>query len=427
MTKSPPPGPTNRRFRALAFVPFLLVPGELRAQGGVPLGPEFRINTYTSDEQAVTSVASDSSGNFVVSWSSSNQDGSLSGIFGQRYSNTGVPLGGEFRVNTYTTGQQGFPAVASDSAGSFVVTWISYFQDGSGGGIFAQRYATTGAALGGEFLVNTYITGYQGMPSVASASAGNFVVTWDSYQQDGSARGVFAQRFASNGAALGGEFRVNTYTSQHQSRSSVASDSAGNFVVAWQSYAQDGSDLGIFAQRYSSTGLPLGGEFRVNTYTSSYQAWPSVACDSAGNFVVAWESVAQDGSTGGIFAQRYSSTGVPLGGEFRVNSYTTSEQRQPVVATDSAGNFVVAWQSPDGDGAGIFAQRYMSTGAPLGVEFRMNSSVVFNQRFPSLASDPAGHFVVVWQSETFPNGGLDVFGQRYGVIVPVELLDFTVR
>ena len=50
---------------------------------------------------------------------------------------------------------------------------------------------------------------------------------------------------------------------------SVASDAAGNFVVVWDSADQDGSDVGVFGQRYASSGAPLGPEFRVNTYTTS--------------------------------------------------------------------------------------------------------------------------------------------------------------
>ena len=84
-------------------------------------------------------MASDSSGNFVVVWESNNQDGSSSGVFGQRYDSTGAALGPEFRVNTYTTDLQRFPAVASDSSGNFVVVWKSY-QDGSNYDVFGQRY-----------------------------------------------------------------------------------------------------------------------------------------------------------------------------------------------------------------------------------------------------------------------------------------------
>jgi hypothetical protein len=413
---------------ALGVVAVLAAPGLLVAQGN-PVGPEFRVNTYTTNSQFnFHSVASDSAGNFVVAWTS-YQDGSYGGIFAQRYASSGAPLGGEFRVNTYTTGYQLLPSVASDAAGNFVVAWASYHQDFLFIEVFAQRYASTGAPLGGEFRVNTYTTNVQREPSVASDAAGNFVIAWPSVSQDGSGFGVFAQRYASTGAPLGAEFRVNTFTTDYQLFPAVASDAAGNFVIVWGSRNQDGGGFGIFAQRYASTGAPLGGEFRVNTYTPNDQWAPTVASDSAGNFVVAWPSFAQDGSDWGVFAQRYANTGTPLGGEFRVNSYTTGYQAVGSVASDSAGNFVVAWRSSnqDGSGYGIFAQRYDSTGAPLGGEFRVNTYTTGAQIVPAVASDPAGHFVVVWSSFNQDGSSFGVFGQRYSMIVPVELLGFRVE
>jgi hypothetical protein len=61
---------------------------------------------------------------------------------------------------------------------------------------------------------------------------------------------VFAQRYDASGAKRGAEFQVNTYTTDWQWGSSVASDASGNFVMAWQSYGQDGSGNGAFAQRF---------------------------------------------------------------------------------------------------------------------------------------------------------------------------------
>jgi hypothetical protein len=173
------------------------------------------------------------------------------------------------------------------------------------------------------------------------------------------------------GTPQGPEFRVNTFTTADQNDAAVAFDAAGNFVIAWQGNAQDGSLDAVLAQRYSSSGTPLGGEFRVNTFTISGQGDPAVGCDQVGNFLIVWDSFGQDGDNTGIYAQRFASTGAPLGGEFRVNTYTTSAQRFPTVAFDSSGNFVVAWDT--GFFADISAQRFASTGAPLGTEFRVNT------------------------------------------------------
>src|SRR5436190_796399 len=118
-----------RKIRAAFLIALVFLPRTAGAQGN-PLGPEFRVNNYTTSHQAFPSVGAGSGGNFVVVWASAGQDGSGSGIFGQRYSSSGPALGPEFRVNTYTTSDQSSPSVAADAAGNFVVVWSSFGQDG---------------------------------------------------------------------------------------------------------------------------------------------------------------------------------------------------------------------------------------------------------------------------------------------------------
>jgi hypothetical protein len=330
-------------------------------------------------------------------------------------------------VNTYTTGAQYLPDVAMDAAGDFLVVWQSNGQEGNHS-IFGQIYLNTGAPFGGEFRVNTYTTDNQAFPSVASTQSGAFLVTWQSYLQDGSSWGVYGQRIG-GGVPQGPEFRVNTYTTGGQFAASVAMDTTGNYeVVAWHSNGQDGSSSGIFGQRMRF-GLMVGSEFRVNTYTTNAQSYPAVAVNSFGLFVVVWQSTGQDGSQTGVFGQAYDFSGLPNGPEFRVNTYTTSYQQLPDVAIDFDGNFVVAWSSygPDGSNYGIFGQRHNPGGVPFGTEFRVNTFTTNGQNRPAVAADSLGNFVVTWDSQLQDGLGLGVFGQRYGAILPVELMHYGVE
>jgi hypothetical protein len=381
-------------------------------------GAEFRVNTYTTQGQAGASVASSATGDFVVAWSSGDQDGSGTGVYAQRYNAAGAAQGAEFKVNTYTTNNQSEVSVAMDSAGDFVVAWQSNGQDGSSYGIYAQRYSAAGTAQGAEFKVNTFTPGTQRFPTVAMDSAGDFVVAWESFFQDGSAYGIYAQRYNAAGAAQGSEFKVNTYTTDFQTSAAVAMDSAGDFVVAWQSFGQDGSGDGTYAQRYNAAGAAQGAEFKVNTYTTNHQDLPSVAMDSAGDFVVAWQSYLQDGSLDGIYAQRYNPAGAAQGPEFKVNTQTTNRKAAPSVAMDSTGDFVAAWHSfgQDGSGAGNYSQRYNAAAAAQGAEFKVNTYTTSTQFGPSVAMDSAGDFVVAWQSNGQDGSSYGVYAQRYGVV-----------
>jgi hypothetical protein len=72
------------------------------------------------------------------------------------------------------------------------------------------------------------------------------------------------------------------------------------------------SATALFLCPVSATGQPVaaGTEFLVNTYTTGSQSSPSIAMDSDGDFVIAWTSYGQDGSYVGVYAQRYNSSGV---------------------------------------------------------------------------------------------------------------------
>jgi hypothetical protein len=383
--------------------------------GAQAIGPEFRVNSYTTGQQQTQSVAAAADGRFVVTWDSIYQDGSGFGVFGQRYDSNGSPVGPEFRVHSFTTGNQLGSSVAAAADGRFVVTWWSNLQDGSYEGVFGQRHDSNGAPLGSEFRVNSYTAGRQYRPSVAAAADGRFVVTWESSltNQDGSSYGVFGQRYDSNGAAVGTEFRVNSYTTDIQRWSSVGLAADGRFVVTWQSQGQDGSGYGVFGQRYDANGAPAGPEFRVNAFTTGQQFLPSVAGAADGRFVVTWDSP-QDGGSYGVFGQRYDSNGAPVGPEFRVNSYTTANQRGSAVAMAPDGRFVVTWQSryQDGSNYGVFGQRYDANGAPVGAEFRVNSHTTGYQVGPSPAVAANGRFVVTW-GRTGQGDDWGVFGRRF--------------
>jgi hypothetical protein len=399
-----------------------LVPSAASAQPQ-PAGGEFQVNTYTTGLQGGSAVAMDRHGQFVVVWTSAGQDGSSYGMFGQRYDAAGSPLGDEFQVNAYTTSLQTQPGVAVDAAGRFVVVWQSQGQDGDSGAVIGQRYDAAGSPLGGEFRVNTYTTNFQGNPAVAMSATGSFVVVWSSTLQDGSLTGVFGRRYDAAGTPLGGEFQVNTYTTGTQTTAAIAMDTTGNFVVVWRSNDQDGSSSGVFAQRYDAAGAPQGPEFQVNSYTTNVQEVPAVAMDARGNFVVVWHSDGQDGDGYAVVGRRYDAAGAPLGGEFQVNTYTTGSQSYPAVGMDATGDFVVVWHSDgqDGSAIGVFGQRYDAAGVPRGGEFQVHTYTTAQQGYAAIAVDVAGNFVVVWGGADQDGSNYGVFGQRYGGLLPAAL------
>jgi hypothetical protein len=406
------------------------------AAGGTvpaPTGSEFHVNTYTTGSQGYSAVAGSADGSFVVVWESagsSGSDDSYNSILAQRYDGTGTPAGGEFEVNAYTTNGQGRPAVAMTADGDFVAVWSSDGQDGSLDGIFGQRFDAMGTTVGPEFQVNTHTTGTQRAPAVAVDADGDFVVVWQSVGGPGTDpdNTVLGQRFDSTATPQGAEFQVNTYTTSFQGGAAVAMDADGNFVVVWNSDGSAGSDsseFSVLAQRYDSAGVPQGGEFQVNTYTTARQVRPDVAMDADGNFVVVWDSEGSPGSDDdgySILAQRYDDTGAAIGGEFQVNTYTTNDQEYPAVAGNADGAFVVVWHSDGSPGsddslASVLGRYFDSTGTAQGAEFQANTFTTGNQWRAAVTMDPEAGFVVVWQSRYQGDYATGVFGQRFEQVV----------
>ncbi|HEY7112325.1 MAG TPA: hypothetical protein VIA45_05280 [Thermoanaerobaculia bacterium] len=388
----------TRHAGSLLLLALPISTAQLTAQAP-PLSDEVVVNAYTTADQRSAAVASDGSGGFVVAWTSRYQDGSDFGVFGQRFGPTGFKVGSEFRVNTYTTGSQYGPSVAAAAGHGFVVVWHSENQDESSYGIFGQRYDDTGAPAGGEFQVNTDTTSAQTVPAVAIDAAGDFVVVW-SGPEDVSNFGIRAQRFDSAGVKVGTEFPVNTHTEDTQSDPAIARLPDGGFVVVWTSRNQDGSGIGVFGQRFDGSGALVGNEFAINTYTTGDQGPPAIAIHRSGDFVVVWNSDGQDGSDLGIFGQRFNRAAERVGPEFQINSYSPGRQVGPTVASEQNGGFVVFWTSldQDGDMGGTFGQRFGRDGSRVGSEFRANVTTASGQIFPAAAD--TGHGVAVaWDSD----------------------------
>jgi hypothetical protein len=205
-----------------------------------------------------------------VVWQSDSYSQSLSwDVLGQRFSDSATPVGPEFQVNTFTTFSQRDPDLSHDSLGNFVVVWQSQGQDGSLSGIFGQRFDSLGNRLGGEFQANSFTLTYQTNPAVSHGSHGGFVVAWQSLYGDGNYWGVFAQQFDSSGVRVGTETQVNQHTPYEQSYAAVSHRAGGNFVITWNSHRQDGSGFGVFARSFATelvTGPAKSGGSRLRTF-----------------------------------------------------------------------------------------------------------------------------------------------------------------
>lgn len=370
---------------------------------------EFRVNTHTANDQRNADMAMDTDGSFVVVWTSYLQDGSSNGIFGQRFDPNFRPTGEEFQINTTSSGNQTEPAVAMDAAAGFVVAWHApgaIEQDAED--IFARRFDPNGLPLGDEFLVNSHTGGGQIYPDVAANNDDSFVIVWESenFPAEGD-KTICGQFYDSNGVASGPEIVINAEASVCR-YPVVAANAAGGFAIAW---LDDRSTNSIMGHLFDPNGSPRSAAFQVNNATFGSVTRPSIAMDSEGYFVVAWDGDPNLAALDDAHARVFEPNGAPLGGQFLVNTTIEGPQRYPQVALNEKAEFVIVWESvmdPNVNERDIFAQRFNNFGEPLGSEFMVNIFADGDQRYPVAALGGDGSFVTAWQSY-----GQD--GSRYGI------------
>jgi hypothetical protein len=274
-----------------------------------------------------------------------------------------------------------------------------------------------------EQQVNVTTSDAQNEPDVACGAAGECVAVWTSADSSTDTALIAAQRYDATGAAAGGELAVSTavstlpYGSIGDAHACVGP--AGDFMVVW-SVADLSAKSDVFARVYDAAGAPKTSELEVNTYTTDYQSAPSVGCGADGSFVVTWSSYPQDGDGSGIFAQRYDTAGSAVGTEFQVNNTTANNQAWSDVAVDDDGSFVVAWSdttlAPPG-GVPPFrnlrARVFDSTAAPEGPDFPVATTLGYSGvTRPRIDSDGDDDFVVVW-AEYVDGLSPDVKARRY--------------
>jgi len=395
-------------------------------------GAEFQVNTHTSNEQKNAAIAMEKGGNFVVVWSSYLQDGSSNGVFARLFDPNSGQLGEEFQINATSSGNQAEPAVAMEAAAGFVVAWQGPgFIEEDREDIFAQQFGPNGLAIGGEFRVNSYTNDQQLYPCVAVNSNGTFIVVWESSNTpvEGD-KAICGQLYDSNGVEFGAEFFINAESSVCR-YPNVAADANGNFAVVWM---EDKSSNSIMGRLFDPNGTPRTDAFDVSAIGFSSVTRPSIAMNDAGRFVVSWDGDPNLAGMDDIHARLYDANGTHLGEQFLVNTTLVGAQQCPQAAINDDGEFVIVWDcriDPNSESErDVFGRRFNSLGEPLGDEFQINTFVADDQRNPAVAMGPDGRFVAVWQSYGQDTSRYGIFARPYPVIGSADfnadgLVDFS--
>jgi hypothetical protein len=238
-------------------------------------------------------------------------------------------------------------------------------------------------------------------------------------------REIYFQRLSANGEKLGPEVLVNQFHTFNQREPAVTVLSNGTFVVVWVSEERfrtlfgGSNNIVIKARKYSAAGNPLGDEFRIDGTEAAICAAPAVAASADGGFTVVWNRMDRSRTNSwDIYGRSFDASGAATSLPFRINTHTYGDQIQPAIASSGA-NQLVVWTSfgQDGSREGVYG-RLLASGIPAGGEFRVNTTTRAGQIHPTVASYGEDHFVALWSSFTGLSGSFDLMGQRFVVAQP---------
>ena len=292
-------------------------------------------------------------------------------------------------VSTSDEGASDRPSVAALPSGGFVSVWHEGGgKDGDGQGIFGRIIDENFARNGEEFQVNTITTSHQSKPSVASLSDGTFMVVWSG--GDGSSQG---QIYTESGSQIGDQFEIGPWYNQE---AFVIGTSNNEFMVV---RGQNNQDSGILSV-YNSTGVLLIGDVVLTTSGKNLEI--RLAEVDSNTFISSWfDSNNPAGSDiYGIIIDRF---GDAQGPEVQFNSTTANNQQAPEVVGLSSGKFAVVWQSNTNgvDSYDVIVRLFGADGEPITDEIIINEMVLGVQPKPSIAISSSGEIIVAWETGEF--------------------------
>ncbi len=277
--------------------------------------------------------------------------------------------------------------------------------------------------------VNSAGGGQQYHPAVATSSGGRFVVAWQDDQDGNGYYQILVRGFDPTGCESFHDLTVNTVAAGQQINPAIATDASGNFVVVWQDDQDQDGNYDIYARGFTSTGAERFAQVRVNPTATGQHRNPKVAMDSSGNFVVTWEDDTDGNGYYQVLARGFTASGVQRLATFTVNSVADGQQLSPAIGMNAAGDFVVAWED-DQDSNGsyqILARGFNASGSQRFADRTVNSVAEGQQRHPALAVDGSGNFVVVWEDDQDGNGSYQILARGFTASGATRIADFTVN
>jgi VCBS repeat-containing protein len=415
-----------------------------------PLNLDQATDTETSNSDSAVAFAAN--GTHVVVWTSANSNGDSDVLF-QLFDANSEPVGEQQLATTKTADNQHSASVAMAANGDFVVVWTSENQDGSASSVFFRRFDVNGVALSGELSVYDgasvdHTAFIQRNADIAMNLAGDFAITWGG-QVFGENNGIAARTYNLNGTPVSDVFHANATfgIADQQQNPSIAIDANSNLVIGWNDNRVNGGGTitkasinGGHFDRFGSPGTQIEAPETVFGFVDVDIRNPSIDMKEDGTVAVAYEISTNINPEWKIEVQVFNPA--LAGAAFAIApegsvSGTSNDKVNPSIWFNEDDTLLLTWegfgnQSGEDDTAGVFARVLTTNGAtqaiplPAGAsdEFRVNQTTAGAQGNVSIAGLDGDNFAVVWTG----NGADDnngVYIRQFGT--GVDAVDDTIQ
>jgi len=361
------------------------------------------VSNATGNQQYPTLEANGST--FLVAWDDlRNTATSSNDIYAARVNSGGNVLDATGIAVTTAAETQRYPAVSSNGSDwliawedrrNYSITWTD---------VYGARVSTAGTVLDAAGIAISALGGDELKPHLASDGA-DYLVIWD----DGTVipGNVGGRWVKASGSTPDPGFQVVVTT---QTDLVYNSTSKHFFIPRYGS----GLSNDVFARRVLGTGAAVDTTDVTVSMAYNAQYYPAAAYDGT-NYLLVWSDSRNWASTGwDIYGARVSTTGTLLDASGILICNAGGTQSYPDVGFDGT-NYMVVWEDrrPGSSVADVFGGRLTKAGALLDNQGFQLTGQVYEQRFPRLAFDNLGTYLVVWQDHrNSSSNGTDIYGTR---------------
>lgn len=363
-------------------------------------------------------ITTDGAGNWVAVWSSDDtlRDtvGNDRDILVARSTDNGVTWSFPAMLNTNAASDDAFdhrPEIATDRSGVWITVWHS-----------ANRHVYVASSIDNGVTWNAPIplaTGDnvdladEGYPQIATDGSGVWVVVWtaDGENRDGD---VLFARSSNNGASWTRPLPILPIDTNDafDTAPNLATNAAGTWIALWWSV---GTRTEILFARSTDNGVNWSSPAPLNTNAETYMSFaPDLIADRQGNWVAVWSSFSLHGFD--LWTTRSVDNGENWNEPALLYSDSETDRRDDImaeVALDDRGHMVALWRSvwrsvDDYEETQILVSRSTDYGSrwtsPTPLSAITPEDPFTNSASPHLTTDGNGHWIAVWASRAALQG-----------------------